>query len=96
MMTIDCIYCGTRNASEFRYLGETGHRPDPNQATPEEWRDYLYFHCNPSGWTTERWLHRAGCRRFLIVERNTATNEIRAVRAPDVETGSGAGEGAAR
>ncbi len=82
MMTIRCIHCGVRNASEFRYLGEAGQRPDPNRATPEEWRNYLYFHRNPSGWTTERWLHRAGCRRFLVVERNTATNEIRAVRAP--------------
>jgi len=86
MMTIDCIHCGPRNASEFHYLGEAGQRPDPNRATPEEWRDYLYFHRNPSGWTTERWMHRAGCRRFLVVERNTATNEIRQVRAP----GSGA------
>jgi heterotetrameric sarcosine oxidase delta subunit len=82
MMTIDCIHCGTRNSSEFRYLGESGKRPDPNTATPEEWRKYLYFHRNPSGWTTERWMHRAGCRRFLVIERNTATNEIRDVRAP--------------
>ncbi len=82
MMTITCIHCGTRNASEFRYLGEAGQRPDPNTTSPEEWRDYLYFHRNPSGWTTERWLHRAGCRRFLVIERNTATNEIRDVRAP--------------
>jgi heterotetrameric sarcosine oxidase delta subunit len=96
MMTIDCIHCGTRNASEFRYLGETGHRPDPNAATPEEWRDYLYFHRNPSGWTTERWLHRAGCRRFLIVERNTATNEIRAVWAPGAAAATTPAEGVSR
>jgi heterotetrameric sarcosine oxidase delta subunit len=82
MMTIECIHCGARNASEFHYLGESGQRPDPNGASPEEWRNYLYFHRNPAGWTTERWVHRAGCRRFLVIERHTVTNEIRAVRVP--------------
>jgi len=90
-MTIDCVHCGTRNASEVRYLGESGHRPDPSTTTQEEWRDYLYFHRNPSGWTTERWLHRAGCRRFLVIERNTATNEIRDVRAPGAASATGRG-----
>ncbi len=92
MITIDCIHCGPRNASEFRYLGESGRRPDPNSATPEQWRHYLYFHRNPAGWTTERGLHRAGCRRFLVIERNTATNEIREVRAPGAAPARDTGE----
>lgn len=79
MILLPCPHCGPRNASEFRYLGETLERPDPNTSGTEEWRAYLYLKRNPAGWTTETWLHRAGCRRFLTVERHTVTNEVRAV-----------------
>ena len=80
MILVPCPHCGPRNASEFAYVGERHRRPDPNQTTPEQWRSYLYLRDNPAGWTTETWLHRAGCRRYLVVERHTATNEIRAAR----------------
>ena len=79
-MTIDCCYCGKRNASEFKYLGEDRARPSGGDVGPAEWRRYLYQRNNAAGWTTEHWLHSAGCRRFLTVERHTVTNEIRAVR----------------
>ncbi len=58
-------------------MGEAGARPDPRVATPEQWRDYLYLQRNAAGWTTESWYHRMGCRRYLVVERHTVTNEIR-------------------
>lgn len=83
MMLIPCIHCGPRNAGEFRYAGEVGARPDPNRATAAEWYAYLYEKSNPADWTTERWFHVAGCRRYFVVERHTLTNEIRAVRLPD-------------
>ena len=82
MLQINCIHCGTRNSSEFRYCGEARSRPDPAQTSPQEWHRYLYEKSNPAGWTTERWFHTAGCRRFFVVERHTLTHEIRAVRAP--------------
>ena len=78
MMLIPCIHCGLRNASEFRYSGETGKRPDPNTALPADWRAYLHDKANKAAWTRERWFHAAGCRRFFSVERHTLTNEIRA------------------
>ena len=87
MMLIPCIHCGPRNASEFRYGGEMGRRPDPNRTTPAEWRSYLYDQYNPSGWTTERWFHTSGCRRFYVVERHPVPNEIRAARPPGSESG---------
>jgi len=80
MLLIPCVHCGERNASEFRYAGEAGRRPDPTSASPDVWRHYLYGSGNPAGWVTERWYHRAGCRRFLVVERHTVTNTIRVVR----------------
>ncbi|HEV7861228.1 MAG TPA: sarcosine oxidase subunit delta [Acidimicrobiia bacterium] len=77
MIRLPCPHCGPRNASEFRYLGEDRERPDPADATPQEWRTNLYRRVNPAGWTTETWHHSVGCRAFLTVERHTVTNEIR-------------------
>lgn len=80
MILLPCSWCGPRDASEFGYDGESIARPDPSDATPRQWRAYLYLRSNPHGWITETWYHRTGCRRFLIVERHTGTNEIRSVR----------------
>lgn len=80
MILLPCPWCGPRDAGEFRYLGEVIARPDPLVASPAEWREYLYFRSNPRGWTSETWYHRAGCRRYLSVERDTETNEVRASR----------------
>lgn len=82
MILLPCPHCGPRNASEFRYAGEASTRPDPNATTPEEWRDYLYIKSNPAGWTTEKWFHRTGCRRYFTAERHTVTNEVRETRLP--------------
>ena len=82
MILIPCPHCGERNASEFRYVGESKKRPDPVAANQEEWRAYLYLKNNPAGWATETWYHRAGCRRFFAAERHTVTNEIRETRRP--------------
>jgi heterotetrameric sarcosine oxidase delta subunit len=77
MFRIPCPHCGLRDATEFRHHGERRVRPDSHAVTPAEWRAYLYEQRNVAGWTNEIWYHRAGCRRFISVERNTLTNEIR-------------------
>lgn len=77
MILIACPYCGERNSSELRYVGERKSRPDPSTTSEEAWRDYLYNHSNPSGWVTEQWFHRAGCRKYFLAERHTLTNEVR-------------------
>ncbi len=79
MMRIPCPYCGPRNSSEFAYKGESRPRPEVGSVTPAQWRAYLYDHANPEGWVAEGWYHRAGCRRYLKVERHTLTNEVRSV-----------------
>jgi len=80
MLLLTCPHCGPRNSDEFTYQGELTVRPvvdaDVDAAT---WRRYLYFKRNVSGWQQERWFHVSGCRRFLLVERHTLTNEIRHV-----------------
>lgn len=77
MMLVPCPWCGPRNATEFRYGGAAGARPDPVSATPQQWREYLYTQRNPLGWSREGWYHRAGCRRHITIERHTGTNEVR-------------------
>ena len=82
MIIVPCPWCGPRNSADLRYVGESRPRPDPNAATPADWRAYLHERRNPLGWTTETWHCRAGCRRYFVVERHSATNEIRASRPP--------------
>ena len=79
MLLIHCPHCGPRNANEYSFGGERSIRPEPDPS-PAAWRTYLYEQDNVAGWQTEQWFHVSGCRRFLVVERNTVTNEIRMVR----------------
>lgn len=76
MIQIRCPWCGPRGAGEFRYEGDVKTRPDPATATPQAWREYLYFPANPCGPVTETWYHRMGCQRFFTLKRDTATNEM--------------------
>jgi len=77
MMLLPCPWCGPRDAGEFAYVGEPRSRPHPSLTTAEQWRSYLYGRSNTAGWTTERWYHRMGCRRYLLVQRDTVSNETR-------------------
>ena len=77
MIVVPCPWCGGRNVTEFVHHGEPETRPDVASTSPRAWRAYLYLEANPCDWVTERWFHRAGCRRFFTVERHTLTNEIR-------------------
>jgi|SRR5215211_5133536 sarcosine oxidase subunit delta len=83
MILLPCPYCGPRNVSEFRYVGEVSMRPDPNEADAAGWRAFLYTRDNPAGWTTETWFHSAGCRQHFVAERHTITNEVRTSRLPE-------------
>ena len=75
-MTLDCPWCGPRIAAEFHYRGQLVNRPDPNDTDQVEWRRYLFMRTNQSGVNREQWYHTHGCRRFLIVERDLATNGV--------------------
>jgi sarcosine oxidase subunit delta len=79
-MQITCPYCGARDSQEFTYLGDgTLQRPDP--ASPdaaEAFHDYVYLRDNPAGVHQEHWVHAAGCRRWLRVERHMITHKITA------------------
>jgi methylglutamate dehydrogenase subunit B len=90
-MRIPCPFCGERDAQEFSYLGDaTLTRPvlavdQPiDAAVLDQWHDYVYLRDNPVGWHKEHWYHQAGCRQWLVVERNVRTHDVSA----DVEQAS--------
>ena len=87
MLIVPCPNCGPRNSADFRYVGESRPRPDPNAASPEEWRAYLYERANPAGILRETWYCRSGCRRYFVLERDTVTNEFTNHPLPVPKTG---------
>jgi len=76
---ISCPHCGTRPKEEFYIRGDaTPVRPAP-LADDEAWHDYVHVRANPRGRIREHWHHAAGCRRWLVVERDNVTHEVFAV-----------------
>ena len=68
---------------EFTYLGDAAlERPDLNAAGAVDGSfRYVYLRDNPAGPHRELWYHGAGCRSWLVVERDTRTHAIAAVDA---------------
>ena len=77
MLRIPCPFCGERDHTEFRYAGDaTKLRPAQDGADLQAWHDYVFVFDNPKGAHREYWQHVLGCRRWLVLERNTATNAV--------------------
>jgi methylglutamate dehydrogenase subunit B len=75
-MRITCPHCGDRGNEEFLYRGAAGlRRPSPD-ATDMQWHEYVYLRDNPAGSHRELWQHVHGCRRWLVVTRDTRTHAI--------------------
>jgi len=86
---VPCPHCGARPKEEFTIKGAALRRPAPGAG--EAWMDYVYLRENPRGAYREFWHHTSGCRRWLIVERDTFSHEIASVRdAADSGIGAGA------
>jgi sarcosine oxidase subunit delta len=76
MLRITCPWCGERDYTEFRYGGDaTKKRPAHDVAERKTWHDYVFIFDNPKGAHREFWQHVLGCRQWLVLDRNTATNE---------------------
>ena len=78
MLNIRCPWCGDRAQIEFSYGGDGSvQRPrDPEDVSSEEWFEYVYLRENAKGPHLELWHHSAGCRRWLLVRRDTVSHEI--------------------
>jgi sarcosine oxidase, subunit delta len=77
-MLIPCPWCGDREDIEFRYGGpsEIAYPKDPEAVDDAAWARFLFIRPNPKGRLPERWVHTAGCRRWLTLTRDTITHEI--------------------
>ena len=82
MLRIPCPLCGERDEVEFRYRGDATPRRPAVADDPAAFNAYVYERGNALGWHTEWWLHVAGCRALLRVERHTLTHQIRSVTLP--------------
>ena len=51
-------------------------RPAHGTGDLKAWHDYVFLFDNPKGPHREYWQHVLGCRQWLVLERNTATNEV--------------------
>jgi sarcosine oxidase subunit delta len=71
---VRCPHCGPRPREEFAIRGAALSRPEPD-ADRETWCAYVYLRENPRGPYAEHWHHTGGCRRWLVVTRNTLTHE---------------------
>ena len=73
---------GLRDAQEFTYLGDAAllARPDGlAEGAADAFNAYVYLRDNPRGVHDEHWHHTAGCRRWLVVTRDTATHAVAGV-----------------
>ncbi len=75
MLRINCPHCGERDYTEFRYGGDA-HKQRPAHGTGDlkRWHDHVFVFDNPRGAHREYWQHVLGCRQWLVLQRNTATN----------------------
>jgi heterotetrameric sarcosine oxidase delta subunit len=80
-MRISCPHCGERGNDEFTVLGAADPvRPAPD-APLASWVAYVHERENACGPHREFWHHQAGCRAWLVVERDTRSHALIAVRA---------------
>jgi methylglutamate dehydrogenase subunit B len=77
MLRIECPHCGLRNYTEFRYGGDASKpRPPHDHANAADWYKYVFLFENAKGPHREYWQHVMGCRQWIEVERDTATNFV--------------------
>jgi sarcosine oxidase, subunit delta len=76
MLRIPCLYCGTRDESEFAFGGPSHLERPAFEADDATWTAYLFYRENPVGIQFERWVHLYGCGRWFNVARHTVTHEI--------------------
>ena len=73
-----CPHCGERPQPEFAYGGTLGEDDAMAPRMLDGVSEELYFSDNRSGLARERWFHRFGCERWIVVERDSRTNAVEA------------------
>ena len=77
-MRLPCPFCGDRDVMEFVCRGEVREdRPGPEaDRARAAMIAHVYDRENAAGRVREHWYHAAGCRRWLVVERDTRSHEV--------------------
>jgi methylglutamate dehydrogenase subunit B len=73
---IECPHCGRRPYTEFGFGGEL--REVRSREVNADF-ERVYLPTNGAGPQRERWFHEFGCRRWLVLTRDTVTNTVDAV-----------------
>jgi sarcosine oxidase subunit alpha/sarcosine oxidase subunit delta len=76
MPWLTCPWCGRRPIDEYAFGGELRGVPRGIVDPHERDIDYVWMYDNIEGVTTERWFHRAGCRRWLTQRRDTTIDTV--------------------
>jgi methylglutamate dehydrogenase subunit B len=76
-MRIPCPYCGARSNDEFMVLGDADALlKRPTDLSFAAFDSYAHARKNPAGPHRELWYHQAGCRQWLVVNRDTRTHTV--------------------
>jgi len=87
-MLIPCPFCGPRETTEFVYFGDATALRPALKADSETWAAAVFDRSNPKGTHREWWLHVAGCRSLVEVERDTTSHRISGSRlVPEIREG---------
>ena len=79
MLRIYCPHCKEfREEEEFFCDGEAlvARPSDPDALGDAEWASYLFMRDNPKGKYLEQWSHALGCRKYLVLEKDTSSGQI--------------------
>ena len=87
---IPCPHCGMRPKEEFTIKGSADVRRPAPEADAHAWLDYVYLRENPMGRLSEYWHHSSGCRRWLVVARDSVSHDIYSVQDAAKAKGGGA------
>ncbi len=77
-MRLPCPHCGERGHEEFAYFGDATKQRPAAAAPPEAWNEFVHLRDNPFGPHRELWHHIHGCRRWLVITRDTRNHAIQA------------------
>lgn len=76
---ITCPHCGQRPKEEFIIKGDAGPVRPQAGAPQAAFHAYVHLRDNVRGVMHEHWQHTGGCRRWLVVTRDTMSHAVHSV-----------------
>ncbi len=75
MKIMPCPINGPRPIQEFQFGGELRDMPDPQQASDDQWADYIFNRTGEPGVKREWWYH-VPSGTWFVAERDNVTDTI--------------------